>query len=110
MDREKELQKLRDLLRDPRLRRRTQDALASGELERATEPGDDEMNTEQISLRLPSSLLERCDALAERLRVDPDLAAMGRVTRTMVIRLALQRGLDQLEKAQTPARDRKRRR
>lgn len=57
-------------------------------------------DTEQISLRLPKLLLERCDRLVESLGQNPDLAAMGRLSRAAVVRLALQRGLDQLEQGQ----------
>jgi len=51
----------------------------------------------QTSMRLPSSLLERADALIESLQLDPSLSMMGSMTRSKVLRLALARGLEDLE-------------
>ncbi len=50
-----------------------------------------------IQLRLPQSIVGRADALLALLLEDPALTAMGRVTRTSVLRLAILRGLEVLE-------------
>ena len=52
----------------------------------------------QTALRLPSDLLERADALVERVAADPERAGTGMVTRSDVLRLALVRGLTTLER------------
>ena len=49
-----------------------------------------------IGLRLERSLLERVDALAQRLRQNPENVAM-RLTRSSLLRLAVLRGLESLE-------------
>lgn len=56
------------------------------------------------SLRLPADLSARVDALAERLAADPRLAAAvgGRVSRSAVLRLALERGIAALEADTAP--------
>jgi len=48
---------------------------------------------------MPAALAARLDALVPHLAEDPDLAAAGRVTRSMVARLALARGLSALERS-----------
>jgi hypothetical protein len=53
-------------------------------------------NDEQIVLRLPAALLKRVDALAPRIAAAPAMMAF-RVTRSAVLRLALERGLAELE-------------
>ena len=58
------------------------------------------MNEEQVSIRLPKSVLKR----AEKLAADPEHEALG-VTRAGVLRLALLRGIEALE---TEARSTKR--
>ena len=52
----------------------------------------------QTSMRLPSALLDRADALIEALTDDPSLSLMGKMTRSKVLRLAIARGLDELER------------
>lgn len=52
------------------------------------------------TLRLPVSLLERADNLIEPLAEQEDALVIGRVSRSVVLRLAVLRGLEQLE-AQT---------
>jgi hypothetical protein len=42
-------------------------------------------------------MLRRADALIPKLSRTPTLAALGRVTRSTVLKLALMRGLDALE-------------
>jgi hypothetical protein len=51
-----------------------------------------------IQLRLPASLIEQADALIDVLSRDRDLSAAGRITRATVLRLAVARGLDDLER------------
>jgi predicted DNA-binding protein len=78
---------------NPKLARRTQallaDKLDAPDLEKT-------MNEEQIAIRLPSDALKRAEALAEKLAKTPALAAV-RVSRSAVLRMAILRGLDELE-------------
>ena len=55
------------------------------------------------TLRLPQSLIDRADALIERLAEDEEALLLGRVSRSIVLRLAVLRGLEQLER-QTAAK------
>ena len=55
------------------------------------------MNDAQITTRLPADIIEQMDALLPRLRRDPRFRAFGRLTRSTVLRLALERGLVVLE-------------
>jgi hypothetical protein len=48
-------------------------------------------------LRLTQDLLERADALIEAMATDPEVRALGMPTRTAVLRLAIARGLRDLE-------------
>lgn len=50
-----------------------------------------------VTLRLPQTLLDRADRLIERLARDEEAVLLGRVSRSIVLRLALLRGLEQLE-------------
>jgi hypothetical protein len=50
-----------------------------------------------ITLRLPQTLLDRADHLIDRLSRDEEAVLLGRVSRSIVLRLALLRGLEQLE-------------
>ena len=55
-------------------------------------------------LRLTQDLLERADALIAVMAADPEVRALGMPTRTAVLRLAIARGLRDLERQyQTPA-------
>jgi hypothetical protein len=55
-------------------------------------------------LRLTQDLLERADALIEVMAADPEVRALGMPTRTAVLRLAIARGLRDLERQyQLPA-------
>ena len=55
-------------------------------------------------LRLTQDLLERADALIEVMAADPEVRALGMPTRTAVLRLAIARGLLDLERQyQVPA-------
>ena len=49
------------------------------------------------TLRLPKSLVDRADALIDRLADDEEALLVGRVSRSIVLRLAVRRGLEQLE-------------
>jgi hypothetical protein len=50
-----------------------------------------------VTLRLPKSLVERADELIPRLRDDDQMMVVGRVSRSIVLRLAVLRGLEVLE-------------
>ena len=55
-------------------------------------------------LRLTQDLLERADALITIMAADPEVRALGMPTRTAVLRLAIARGLRDLERQyQVPA-------
>jgi len=55
-------------------------------------------NDAAVNLRLPSSALARAEALVDDLAADSMLRASARgVTRSVVLRLAVLRGLDSLE-------------
>lgn len=56
----------------------------------------------QIALRVPAELLRRADALAPRLNRLPEHQARGTVKRSDVLRLALVRGLLELEREMKP--------
>jgi hypothetical protein len=49
-------------------------------------------------LRLTHDLLERADALIAVMAADPEVRALGMPTRTAVLRLAIARGLQDLER------------
>ena len=53
-------------------------------------------------LRLTRDLLARADALIEVVAADPEVRALGTPTRTAVLRLALARGLKDLERQRQP--------
>ena len=57
-----------------------------------------------ISLRLPEELLERAEALIPALDHLGAMSSTGAVTRSDVLRLALVRGLAELERAHPPKR------
>jgi len=55
-------------------------------------------NDATITIRCPAAFLDRADALATKLETTrPDLAAVGKLTRAAVLRLALSEGLTALE-------------
>jgi len=54
------------------------------------------ISEQQITFRLPRDLLERADALIERVAELPEYRAL-RITRSVVLRLALDDGLGALE-------------
>ena len=49
------------------------------------------------SVRLTSDILKRVDRLLPKLERDPERRALGKITRSKAIRLAIVRGLDALE-------------
>ncbi|MCG8555201.1 MAG: hypothetical protein MJD61_07920 [Proteobacteria bacterium] len=51
-----------------------------------------------VTLRLPKSLVERADRLIPQLRDDDQMMVVGRVSRSIVLRLAVLRGLESLER------------
>lgn len=54
--------------------------------------------TSLITLRLPTSLVERADALLDKLTdAEDETVMLGRASRSIVLRLAVLRGLEQLE-------------
>jgi hypothetical protein len=50
-----------------------------------------------ITLRLPQSLVDRADTLIDQLAEDEEALLLGRVSRSIVLRLAILRGLETLE-------------
>jgi hypothetical protein len=54
-------------------------------------------------LRLTQDLLERADALISVMAADPEVRALGMPTRTAVLRLAIARGLRDLERQYQPS-------
>jgi hypothetical protein len=58
-----------------------------------------------VTLRLPKSLLQRADALIPALRSNSDIFVVGRLSRSVVLRLAVLKGLESMEEeTPTPAR------
>jgi hypothetical protein len=55
------------------------------------------LNEKAITLRLPKDLFNRADALVPKIAVHGDLQAV-RISRSTVLRLALLKGLETLEK------------
>ena len=62
------------------------------------------MNTGKTptQLRLTQDLLARADALIAVMAADPEVRALGMPTRTAVLRLAIARGLQNLERQYQP--------
>lgn len=54
--------------------------------------------TGKLSLRVPPDVLKRADGLRSKVSRDPSVNPLGQVTRSTVLKLALMRGLDELEK------------
>lgn len=53
----------------------------------------------QVGLRLPTEAFDRADALKSKLAKDRNLALItGELTRTTILKLAVMRGLEVLEK------------
>lgn len=70
-----------------------------------------ETKTESVTLRLPSTQLERIDALADDYILGPEAEAMGaRMTRSKLLRLLLTKGAEAVEAEQAQRRLRERER
>lgn len=54
-------------------------------------------DTTIVTLRLPQSLVERADALIDKLRDDDQMLMVGRVSRSIVLRLSVLKGIEALE-------------
>ncbi len=89
------LAELSSALEDPHIAARTAAYLA-GDLPGLEDPMT--RNDVQIVLRLPQVIRDRADALIPLLESRQEIAALGKVTRSKVIRLALVKGLDALER------------
>ena len=50
-----------------------------------------------LTLRIPQQLVDRCDALVAPLSQNEEALLLGRVSRSIVLRLAVLRGLEVLE-------------
>jgi hypothetical protein len=59
--------------------------------------------TQNVHLQLPEHLLKEAERLVPVLARDADLAVMGRMSRALVLRLAVQKGLDVLRRTYEPA-------
>jgi hypothetical protein len=58
--------------------------------------------THNVHLQLPEHLLKEAERLVPVLARDADLAVMGRMSRALVLRLALQKGLEVLKRTYEP--------
>ena len=54
-------------------------------------------NDQQISIRLPQDFLDRAEGLVEALKDEPEYRYVPRLGQSFVLRLAMERGLEQLE-------------
>lgn len=54
-------------------------------------------NEEQVSLRLPTALLDRAEKIARKMAADPTHSTVFRVSRSAALRMALLRGVEALE-------------
>jgi hypothetical protein len=52
-----------------------------------------------VTLRLPKALLQRADALIPALRSNSEIFVVGRLSRSVVLRLAVLKGLEVMESA-----------
>ena len=58
---------------------------------------------QDVHLHVPEHLLEEAQRLVPVLARDAELAVMGRMSRALVLRLALQKGLEVLKRTYEPA-------
>lgn len=58
---------------------------------------EDDPTGVQLSIRVPASALRRAEALTAKIAKNQTAFAMGKITRSGVMRLAFLRGLDSLE-------------
>ncbi len=56
-----------------------------------------------VTLRLPKALLTRADALIPKLKENSEIFVVGRLSRSVVLRLAVLRGLETMEENAPPA-------
>lgn len=101
LDRERRVRAHLDELRamlagNPDLAERTNDMLA-GDLPCPDLEEETMAERPLESVRLPADLMARAEALVPLMEKDPELSAFGRVNKSSVIRLALHRGLLNLE-------------
>ena len=75
-------------------------AFLAGELEGADEPRGEDMA--QKVVKIPEDLFNRAAALAERMAEAPELVAASRKGAAAVIRVALDMGLQRLERKYAP--------
>jgi hypothetical protein len=101
------------LRRRPELAERTAQFLAGSPSIETMERLMTEPLEEPAHLRLPREVHRRAEALAQLLAEDPELRALGRMSKTAVLRLAVVHGLEVMEqrardkakaKAKTPRR------
>jgi hypothetical protein len=59
--------------------------------------------TQNVHLQLPEPLLKEAERLVPVLARNTDLAVMGRMSRALVLRLAVQKGLEVLKRTYEPA-------
>jgi hypothetical protein len=94
------LDKIEKTLREnPDLLERTSDYFA-GRLkgEPLTEQEKTKDNRKAVNLRVDQEILERAEQLIPKIKADPELSALGRISTSSVIRLAILKGLEILEK------------
>ena len=53
-------------------------------------------------LRLPVEYIEKADSMLEAFAADPEVNAVGRVTRASVLRMAIAKGLSSMEYSYAP--------
>ncbi len=53
---------------------------------------------EQIALRLPKGSMKRAEKLAPQIAKDPQYAAYGNIKKSLVLRIAVLTGLEELER------------
>ncbi len=83
--------RLKELLtQHPEIRERTFAAL-NGEIPMAR-------NEESLTIRLDAALLDQLDKMVPVVAAMPEFAAVGKITRSMVARLAIMRGLEAMRK------------
>lgn len=77
-------------------KRRQAAALKAWKTRRAAIPAGSD--GDQVTLRIPFQWLDRTDALVDRLAMDPNVGAAMTVSRLTVLRVALLRGIEVLER------------
>ena len=82
------------LKENPELRERTENFFA-GRLKGAPLI---ERDKKALNLKVDKEIIERAEALIPRLKADPELSALGRISVSSIIRLAILRGIEVLEK------------